>query len=108
MIKHQTESFDVSQTNKSWKDIHPCDQAPGLGGIGLGGLLPSYTVVSSPVTRDTVVTETLTEEFKLNFRNQEIYTTITSTSLVTTQITSFITKTQRVLPTANPLAGLLG
>jgi len=84
------------------------EQAPGLGGLGLGGLLPSYTVVSSPVTRDTVVTETLTEEFKLNFRNQEIYTTITSTSLVTTQITSFVTKTQRVLPTANPLAGLLG
>ena len=54
-----------------------------MGGLGLGGLLPSYTVVSSPVTRDTVVTETLTEEFKLNFRNQEIYTTITSTTPAT-------------------------
>jgi len=84
------------------------EQAPGFGGLGLGGLVPSYTVVSSPVTRDTVVTETHTEEFKINFRNQELYTTITSTSLVTTQITSFITKTERVLPTANPLAGLLG
>ena len=69
------------------------EQAPGFGGLGLGGLVPSYTVVSSPVTRDTVVTETHTEEFKINFRNQELYTTITSTSLVTTQITSFITKT---------------
>ena len=49
---------------------HLHDQAAGFGGLGLGGLLPSYTVVSSPVTRDTVITETLTEEFKLNFRNQ--------------------------------------
>ena len=76
--------------------------------LGLGGLLPSYTVVSSPVTRDTVITETLTEEFKIRFRNVETFTTITSTQLVSTQITSFITKTERVLPTANPLAGLLG
>ena len=81
------------------------DAVPALG---LGGLLPSYTVVSSPVTRDTVITETLTEEFKIRFRNVETFTTITSTKLVSTQITSFITKTERVLPTANPLAGLLG
>ena len=68
------------------------------------GLVPSFTVVSSPVIRDTVVTETLTEQFKITFRNQETFTTITSTNLVSTQITSFITKTQ----TINPLAGLLG
>ena len=87
--------------------------APGLGGLGQQQgvpnlpalpLLPSYTVVSSPVTRDTVITETQTEEFRITFRNQETFTTITSTKLVSTQITSFITKTQ----TVNPLAGLLG
>ena len=87
--------------------------APGLGGLGQQQgvpnlpalpLLPSYTVVSSPVTRDTVITETQTEEFRITFRNQETFTTITSTQLVSTQITSFITKTQ----TVNPLAGLLG
>lgn len=71
-------------------------------------LVPSFTVISTPVTRDTVVTETVTEEFKIRFRNQETFTTITSTNLVSTQVTSFITKTQRVLPTANPFAGLLG
>ena len=79
-----------------------------LAGLQLGGLAPSFTVVSSPVTRDTVITETFTDQFKITFRNQETFTTITSTSLVSTQITSFITKTQRVLPTANPLAGFLG
>ena len=87
--------------------------APGLGGLGQQQgvpnlpalpLLPSYTVVSSPVTRDTVITETQTEEFRITFRNQETFTTITSTKLVSTQITSFVTQTQ----TVNPLAGLLG
>ena len=87
--------------------------APGLGGLGQQQgvanlpalpLLPSYTVVSSPVTRDTVITQTQTEEFRITFRNVETFTTITSTKLVSTQITSFITQTQ----TVNPLAGLLG
>ena len=75
---------------------------------GLGGILPSYTVVSSPVTRDTVITQIITEEYKLRFRNQPTLTTVTSTKLVSTQVASFVTKTQRVVPSANPLAGLLG
>ena len=77
-------------------------------GLGLGGLLPSYTVVTSPVTRDTLVTQTLTEQIKITFRNVPTLTTLTSTKVVSTQVTSFVTKTERVLPTANPLAGLLG
>ena len=88
----------------------------GLGGLtagleqpGLGlGLLPSYTVVTSPVTRDTLVTQTLTEQIRITFRNVPTLTTLTSTKVVSTQVTSFVTKTERVLPTANPLAGLLG
>merc|ERR1719360_95953 len=80
----------------------------GLGAANLPALaqaiIPSYTLVTSPVTRDTVVTETLTEQFRITFRNQETFTTITSTSLKSTQITSFVTKTH----TLNPLAGLLG
>ena len=75
---------------------------------GFGGLLPSYTVVSSPVTRNTVITETITEQYKIRFRNQPTLTTVTSTKLVSTQVVSFVTKTQRVIPSANPLAGLLG
>ena len=60
--------------------------------------------IFTPVIRDTVVTETLTKQFRITFRNQETFTTITSTSLKSTRVTSFITKTQ----TINPLAGLLG
>ena len=33
---------------------------------------PSFTVVSSPVTLNTVVTETITEEFKITFRYNEL------------------------------------
>jgi len=82
----------------------PPAPAPGAALPNLGLLGPSFTVVTSPVTRDTVVTKTNTEEFKITFRNQETFTTITSTSLVSTRVTSYITKTQ----TINPLAGLLG
>ena len=77
-------------------------------GLGLAALVPSYTVVTSPVTRDTLVTQTLTEQIRITFRNVPTLTTLTSTKVVSTQVTSFVTKTERVLPTANPLAGLLG
>ena len=79
----------------------PTQQAPR----GIGGLLgQGIKIVSSPVTRDTVITETNTEEFKVIFRNRPTYTTLTSTTLVTTQVVSFVTQTV----TSNPLAGLLG
>ena len=74
----------------------------------LAALVPSFTLVSSPVTRDTLVTQTLTEQIRITFRNVPTLTTLTSTKVVSTQVTSFVTKTERVLPTANPLAGLLG
>ena len=88
----------------------------GLGGLTVGpaeeqrglGLVPSYTVLTSPVIRNTILTQTLTEEIKITFRNIPTLTTLTSTNLVSTQVTSFVTKTERVLPTVNPLAGLLG
>ena len=79
----------------------------GLGGAGqlpnLAGLVPSYSLVTSPVTRDTVVTETFTEQIKITFRNIPTLTTLTSTKVVPTQVTSYVTKTQSI----NPLAGLL-
>jgi len=87
----------------------PTPGSPLGAGSPLGGLFqPSYTVVSSPVIRNTVQTQTITEELRVIFRNAPKLTTITSTKLVSTQVTSFITKTQRVQPTANPFAGLLG
>jgi hypothetical protein len=35
----------------------------------LAGLLPAFTVVSSPVVKNTVVTETNTQELRIIFRN---------------------------------------
>jgi len=71
----------------------PVAQQPAAG---FGGILPSYTLISSPVTRNTVITETVTEQYKIRFRNQPTLTTVTSTKLVSTQVISYVTKTQRV------------
>jgi hypothetical protein len=35
---------------------------------GLGGLFPAFTVVSSPVVKNTVVTETQEQEIRIIFR----------------------------------------
>ena len=69
----------------------------------LAALVPSFTLVSSPVTRDTLVTQTLTEQIRITFRNVPTLTTLTSTKVVSTQVTSYVTKTQSL----NPLAGLI-
>ena len=72
---------------------------------GLGGFLgQAVKIVSSPVTRDIVLTEVNTEEIKLIFRNRPTTTFLVSTTLVTTQFVSYTTQTV----TSNPLAGLLG
>ena len=81
----------------------PQQAAPALGGV-----LPSYTLVTSPVTRDTVLTKTVTEQYKIRFRNQPTLTTVTSTQVVSTQVVSYVTKTVRVSQTVNHIPGLLG
>ena len=69
----------------------------------LAALVPSFTLVTSPVTRDTLVTQTHTEQIRITFRNIPTLTTLTSTKVVSTQVTSYVTKTQSL----NPLAGLI-
>ena len=66
-------------------------QSPNRRLGGLGGLLGApVKIITSPVTRDTVITETNTEEFKVMFRNRPTYTTLTSTTLVTTQVRKLV------------------
>ena len=77
--------------------LNPAEEQRGLG------LVPSYTVVSSPVTRNTILTQTFTEQIKITFRNIPTLTTLTSTKVVSTQVTSYVTQTQSI----SPLAGLL-
>ena len=68
-------------------------------------------MTSSPVVKETVVPTTILKEIKITLRNKPLRTTLTSTEMVTTQVTSYVTKTVRanVVPTAaalNPLGGL--
>ena len=82
--------------------------SPGLAGANqqfpnLAALVPSFTLVTSPVTRDTLVTQTHTEQIRITFRNIPTLTTLTSTKVVSTRVTSYVTKTQSL----NPLAGLI-
>ena len=78
---------------------------------------PKFKVVSEAVVKDTVVPTTILKEIKITLRNKPLTTTLTSTSMVSTQVTSYVTKTvpaSPVVPTlnpfggANPLAALLG
>ena len=96
----------------------PQPSVPAFGG-GLLAPKPSLTITSSPVVKDTVIPTTILEEVKITFRNRPTTTTLTSTSTIRTQITSFVTKTvpvSQVNPTLNPfglnginpLAALLG
>ena len=74
----------------------------------IGPLAPSTTLVSSPVIQNTVLTETETQHYRILFRNRPITTTLTSTRLVTTQMTSFVTETITLQPPSPLLAGILG
>ena len=65
--------------------------------LGLG-LAASVTIVSSPVTKTTMVTMTETQEYKIRFRNKPIVTTVTNTKVVSTVLTSYITHTSTIQP----------
>ena len=48
------------------------------------------------------------QEIRITFRNTPTVTTLTSTTMVATQVTEFVTKTVRAQPTLAPGAGLSG
>merc|ERR1712020_560544 len=72
---------------------------------------PAFTVTSEAVVKDTVTETTILKSVKITFRNEPITTTLTQTSTISTQITSYVTKTiplSQVNPTLNPFSGGLG
>ena len=72
---------------------------------------PGFTITSEPIIKDTVIPTTIYKSVKITFRNKPTTTTLTSTSTVSTQITSYVTKTiplSQVNPTLNPFSGGLG
>ena len=89
--------------------------APKIGGGGQqnGG----FIVTSEPVIQEKEVPSTVFKEIRITFRNTPTVTTLTQTTMVKTQITSYVTRTVRNQATLspgsgfggfNPLAALLG
>ena len=64
----------------------------------LKGTGPAVTIISSLVTKTTVVTLTETEEYKIRFRNKPIMTTVTNTKEVSSVLTSYVTQTITLQP----------
>lgn len=63
---------------------------------------PQFIVTQSPIIQNTVVTETNSKVLKLTFGAKTAYTTIFSTKLVPTVVTSYLTTSVPVHPTAFP------
>ena len=102
-------NFNQNQ-NQNQQNQQQLFAAPKIGGGG-------FVVTSEPVIRDTQVPSTIYKEIRITFRNTPTVTTLTTTSLVQTQITSYVTRTVRNQATLgagngfggfNPLAALLG
>ncbi len=69
-------------------------------------LQPSFTVTSRPVVKETELPSTILKEIKITFRNVPTVTTLTSTTIVSTRVTEYVTQTVRAAPTLNPGLGL--
>lgn len=103
-------NFNQNQNQNQNQQNQQLFAAPKIGGGG-------FVVTSEPVIRDTQVPSTIYKEIRITFRNTPTVTTLTTTSLVQTQITSYVTRTVRNQATLgagngfggfNPLAALLG
>jgi hypothetical protein len=64
-----------------------------------------YQLQSTPVVTQLIVTATESKVLKLTFGAKTAYTTLFSTRVVPTQVTTYITNSVPVQPTANPFQG---
>nr|CAG4639792.1 EOG090X017N [Daphnia pulex]SVE84707.1 EOG090X017N [Daphnia pulex] len=64
-----------------------------------------YTIVSSPVVTEVTTTSTELRIYRIIFRAQTTYTTVTSTTVFPTMVTTYVSSTVAIQPTAFP-AGL--
>nr|CAG4646043.1 EOG090X017N [Macrothrix elegans] len=65
---------------------------------------PQYTVVSTPLVTEITTTSTELRIYRIIFRAQTTYTTVTSTSVFPTIVTTYVTSTVPIQPTAFPQA----
>lgn len=68
---------------------------------------PSFAVTSTPVVTQSMVTQTDSRVLKLTFGAKTAYTTIYSSSVVPTQVTSYITQSVAVQPTVSPFPNFI-
>ena len=61
-----------------------------------------FTVVSSPVVTEVTTTSTELRIYRIIFRAQTTYTTVTSTTVFPTMVTSYVSSTVPIQPTAFP------
>merc|ERR1712008_389604 len=78
-------NFNQNQ-NQNQQNQQQLFAAPKMGGGG-------FVVTSEPVIRETQVPSTIYKEIRITFRNTPTVKTLTSTTLVQTQITSYVTRT---------------
>ena len=71
----------------------------------------AYKITSEPVVHDVIIPTTVSRNVVITFGNNPITTVLTSESTLTTQFTTFVTKTvpvSHVEPTLSPILGGLG
>lgn len=68
---------------------------------------PSFAITSTPVVTQSMVTQTDSRVLKLTFGAKTAYTTIYSSSVVPTQVTSYITQSVAVQPTVAPFPNFI-
>jgi hypothetical protein len=61
-----------------------------------------YTIVSSPVVTEVTTTSTELRIYRIIFRAQTTYTTVTSTTVFPTMVTTYVSSTIPIQPTAFP------
>lgn len=67
----------------------------------------AFAVTSTPVVTQSMVTQTDSRVLKLTFGAKTAYTTIYSSSVVPTQVTSYITQSVAVQPTVSPFPNFI-
>lgn len=93
--------FATSTINPGLPQPLPFPQAP----LFPPQVQPQFTITSSPILQTTTVTETRSKVLKITFGAKTAYTTVLSSTVVPTVLTTFVTSSVAVQPTAAAFPG---
>lgn len=79
--------------------VNPFSQIPQVNPL-FQQAQPQFTITSTPIVTQTLVTQTDSKVLKLTFGAKTAYTTILSTRVVPTVLTTYLTASVQVQPTA--------